>query len=83
MDKKVIPVFRIFDHKKAINFYVDWLGFKIDWEEREKGQPGYMQISKDYITLHLTEHHGDCCPGSKAFIAFSDLKKYHTDLVKL
>lgn len=30
--QKVIPVLRIFDYKKAIEFYVDWLEFKIDWE---------------------------------------------------
>jgi hypothetical protein len=25
---KVIPVLRIFDYKKAIEFYIDWLGFE-------------------------------------------------------
>jgi hypothetical protein len=26
-----------------------------------------MQISRDGIVLHLSEHHGDCCPGSKGY----------------
>ena len=82
MNKNVIPIFRIFDYKKAIEFYVDWLGFKIDWEERGKGKPIYMQVSKNSIKLHLTEHHGDCCPGSKVFIVFSDIKKYHERIIK-
>lgn len=30
--EKVIPILRIFDYKKAIEFYIDWLGFKINWE---------------------------------------------------
>ncbi len=30
--KKVIPILRIFDYKKTIEFYIDWLGFKINWE---------------------------------------------------
>ena len=30
--EKVIPVLRIFDYNKAIEFYVDWLGFKVEWE---------------------------------------------------
>ncbi|MEP7229033.1 MAG: glyoxalase superfamily protein [Ginsengibacter sp.] len=34
--QKVIPILRIFDHKKAIEFYIDWLGFKIDWEHNLK-----------------------------------------------
>jgi hypothetical protein len=32
MPTSVVPIFRIFDYKKATEFYVDWLGFKIDWE---------------------------------------------------
>ena len=27
--EKTIPVIRIFDYKKAVEFYVDWLGFEI------------------------------------------------------
>ncbi|HMT30094.1 MAG TPA: glyoxalase superfamily protein, partial [Bacteroidia bacterium] len=32
---KVKPIFRIFEYKKAIEFYVDFLGFKIDWENKQ------------------------------------------------
>src|SRR5882672_4488217 len=77
----VKPVFRIFDYGKAVEFYIDWLGFKIDWEDRPKDAPIYMQISRGDIVLHLTEHHGDCCPGSKAFVDFTGLKKYHGQLL--
>jgi len=31
---QVIPIFRIFDIDKAKEFYVDWMGFQIDWEHR-------------------------------------------------
>ena len=82
MDKKIIPVFRIFDYAKAIEFYIDWLGFRIDWEDREEGRPIYMQVTlRDYITLHLTEHHGDCCPGAKAFVLFDQIKDFHALLL--
>jgi Glyoxalase superfamily protein len=30
---QVIPVLRIFDYKKTIEFYIEWLGFVIDWEQ--------------------------------------------------
>lgn len=79
---KVIPIFRIFDAAKAREFYVDWLGFQIDWEHRfEAGAPLYMQISRGEIYLHLSEHHGDACPGSKAFIKFQNLTEYHRELL--
>jgi catechol 2,3-dioxygenase-like lactoylglutathione lyase family enzyme len=63
--EKVIPVLRIFDYKKAIEFYIDWLGFKINWEHTfDKNSPVYMEIEKDGLTLHLSEHHGDGTPGT-------------------
>ncbi len=66
--QKVSPVLRIFDYQKAVEFYVNWLGFKIDWEHVfEEGMPIYMQVSRDNITLHLSEHAGDATPGSKVF----------------
>jgi catechol 2,3-dioxygenase-like lactoylglutathione lyase family enzyme len=30
----VIPILRMFDIRKAKEFYVDFLGFKVDWEHR-------------------------------------------------
>jgi catechol 2,3-dioxygenase-like lactoylglutathione lyase family enzyme len=38
------PIFRIFDYNKAIEFYIDWLGFTIDWEDKPKDGPIYMQV---------------------------------------
>ena len=29
-----IPVLRIFDETKAREFYIDFLGFSLDWEHR-------------------------------------------------
>ncbi|MEO6315229.1 MAG: glyoxalase superfamily protein [Chitinophagaceae bacterium] len=75
MEKKehrVIPLLRIFDLSKAIEFYIGWLGFSIDWEHRfGENFPVYMQVSLGNITLHLTEHHGDCCPGGKVYIEYA------------
>jgi hypothetical protein len=57
--KPSTPIVRIFDEAKAREFYVDFLGFTIDWEHRfEPGTPLYMQVSKDTCVLHLSEHYG-------------------------
>jgi uncharacterized glyoxalase superfamily protein PhnB len=81
MNNKVIPVLRIFDYEKAVEFYVNWLDFTIDWEHRfEENMPLYLQISRDHITLHLSEHHGDASPGAKVFIEFSNIAEYHRSL---
>jgi len=62
---KTIPILRIFDEAKAREFYVNFVGFNVDWEHRfEPGLPLYMQVSKNGCVLHLSGHHGDCSPGA-------------------
>ena len=81
MTYKAIPMFRMFDVAKAKEFYVDFLGFGIDWEHRfEDDAPVYMQLSRGDLTLHLTEHHGDCCPGAKAFVVMEGVEALHREL---
>ena len=78
----VAPIFRIFDEQKAMEFYVDFLGFQIDWEHRfEDNTPLYMQVSRNGCVLHLTGHHGDCCPGGAVRIGIEDLEAYQQQLV--
>ncbi|MEP1035523.1 glyoxalase superfamily protein [Ekhidna sp.] len=77
----VIPVLRIFDVAKAKEFYLDWLGFKVNWKYQfEDSLPIYMQVSKGKMILHLTEHHGDCTPGSKVFIEIIGLKEFYKEI---
>ena len=73
-----IPIMRIFDVVKAKDFYVRFLGFAVDWEHRfEGGSPVYLQISKGDLILHLSEHHGDCCPGSTVFVWMKGIEDFH------
>ncbi|WP_257721732.1 glyoxalase superfamily protein [Hymenobacter sedentarius] len=77
----VIPILRIFDYDKAREFYMTWLGFRIEWEHRPEGSPAYLQIARGDITLHLSEHSGDCSPGARVFIDdFQELYAFHRQL---
>jgi catechol 2,3-dioxygenase-like lactoylglutathione lyase family enzyme len=79
---RTTPVHRIFDIAKAHEFYVGFLGFRIDWEHRfEPDLPLYMQVSLGGIHLHLSEHHGDASPGAKTLIATRGLAAYRADLI--
>ncbi len=70
----LIPVLRIFDGMKAREFYVDFLEWKIDWSHRiDENFPEYLQISQGGKIPHLTEHHGDACPGSTVRIAIEGI----------
>jgi catechol 2,3-dioxygenase-like lactoylglutathione lyase family enzyme len=79
---KTIPILRIFDEAKALEFYVDYLGFAVDWQHRfEPGQPLYMQLSRGACVVHLSEHHGDSCPGAALRIGISGLDELHRELL--
>ena len=79
---KTTPILRIFDEAKAKEFYIDFLGFRIDWEHRfEESFPIYMQISKDGCIIHLSEHHGDCNPGAAMRIETNELEAFQQELL--
>ena len=78
---QAIPIFRIFDVTKAREFYVGFLGFRVDWEHRfDETAPLYMQVSRDGLVLHLSEHHGDACPGSTVIVQTTGLDEYHREI---
>jgi catechol 2,3-dioxygenase-like lactoylglutathione lyase family enzyme len=78
---KTTPVLRSFDEAKAREFYLGFLGFKLDWEHRfEPGFPLYIQVSKGECVLHLSEHHGDASPGAALRIETDELDAFHAQL---
>jgi catechol 2,3-dioxygenase-like lactoylglutathione lyase family enzyme len=78
---QAVPIFRIFDLDKAREFYVDFLGFRVDWEHRfDDTAPVYLQISRNGLVLHLSEHHGDACPGSTVLVQTTGLEAYHREI---
>ena len=80
--QQTIPILRIFDEAKAREFYIDFLGFQIDWVHRfEPGLPLYMQVSRAGLTLHLSEHVGDACPGSTVFVRTTGINDLHAELI--
>lgn len=76
------PILRIFDEAKAREFYVDFLGFKVDWEHRfGEGMPLYLQVSRGGCVLHLSGHHGDCSPGAAMRIETDELEAFQQQLL--
>ncbi|KAL6871708.1 hypothetical protein HDV57DRAFT_270977 [Trichoderma longibrachiatum] len=81
--QSVIPILRIFDIKKADEFYLDFLGFTVDWDHRfDDNAPLYRQISKGNLILHLSEHHGDGSPGVNIRVMVKQgITGYHEQLI--
>jgi catechol 2,3-dioxygenase-like lactoylglutathione lyase family enzyme len=79
---RTIPILRSFDEAKAREFYVDWLGFTVDWEHRfEPELPLYMQVSRSGIVLHISEHHGDGAPGAHVRVDVTGVRELHAELI--
>jgi len=76
-----IPVLRIFDEAKALEFYVGFLGFQLVWRNGEAGAPVYLQVSLGDCSLQLSEHFGDGTPGSHVKIRTQELAAFHAQLL--
>jgi catechol 2,3-dioxygenase-like lactoylglutathione lyase family enzyme len=65
-----IPVLRIFAVDPALQFYVDFLGFTLDFggPNGGPGTPYYGQVSYATTTLHLAEAAYDASQGATVFV---------------
>ena len=79
---RAIPTFRMYSLEKAREFYIDFLGFKVDWEHRfEPDAPVYMQVSRQGLAIRLSEHHGDGTPGSVAYVMMKGVAELQRELI--
>lgn len=79
---KPIPILRMFDETKAREFYLDFLGFSVEFEHRfEADLPLYLGIARDGLQLHLSEHHGDASPGSTVFVPMHNIERLRDELL--
>ncbi|MBB6330739.1 catechol 2,3-dioxygenase-like lactoylglutathione lyase family enzyme [Chryseobacterium sediminis] len=80
--ERIIPILRIFDYQKTKEFYVDWLGFEIVWEHYfDENTPVYMEVKRENIIFHLSEHHGDGTPGTRIAVWGEGVPQYHQELI--
>ena len=74
MKQTVVPVLRISGADSAFAFYVDGLGFTVDWEYRhEPGFPVFAQLTRQGQSVFLTEHSDDCQFGGAVYFAVPDV----------
>ena len=73
----VSPILRVADLAASLTYYVDILGFKIDWQA-----PGIACVSRDRCSIFLCE--GDQGhPGAWVWIGVSDAAVLHSDYQQL
>jgi uncharacterized glyoxalase superfamily protein PhnB len=78
----VVPILRMFDVAKAREFYLEYLGFSVDFEHRfHETAPLFMGISRDGVRFFLSEHHGDGSPGAHITVNVEGIEALHAELV--
>jgi catechol 2,3-dioxygenase-like lactoylglutathione lyase family enzyme len=78
--QKVVPTFRITDYARSKAFYLDGLGFKVEWEHRFEPQfPVFACIQRDGMELFLTEHTGDCPAGGLVHLYVADVDAWYAE----
>jgi catechol 2,3-dioxygenase-like lactoylglutathione lyase family enzyme len=80
--ESAIPILRIVDVDKALAFWVGFLGFSVEWTHRTgDAGPTYLSIIRGDCRIHLSEHHGDGCPGAVVFVPVADIAALHAELI--
>lgn len=83
MSQRVTPQLRSTNWEHTRAFYEDGLGFRVQWEHRfEPGFPVFAEVSRDGLSLFLTEHAGDCQVGGAAYIVVDDLDALYREIMQ-
>lgn len=76
--EKIVPVLQIDDAEIAKDFYLNKLGFVLDFEWRhEPGFPVFMGVEKGDLYLHLSEH-GKGHSGTEVYVFVKDISVWHS-----
>jgi catechol 2,3-dioxygenase-like lactoylglutathione lyase family enzyme len=75
--QRVIPTFRITNYEKSKHYYVEVLGFTIEWEHRfNPNFPVFMSIVRDGMQIYLSQHQGDCQVGGLIHFLIPDVNAW-------
>ncbi len=79
--ERVVPTLRMFNVEKAKEFFVGFLGFKIDFEHRfGDNAPLFMRVSRGDALIYVSEHHGDGAPGTHISVQMRGVDEYCREL---
>jgi catechol 2,3-dioxygenase-like lactoylglutathione lyase family enzyme len=78
--QRVIPTLRIIQYDCSKAFYLDQLGFELEWEHRfEPTFPVFMSVAREGMQLYLSEHTGDCQVGGLVHFVIEDVNAWYRE----
>jgi catechol 2,3-dioxygenase-like lactoylglutathione lyase family enzyme len=73
MQEEVVPVLRVKDAHRAVEWYAR-LGFVKEWEHQfEPNFPYFVSIARGPIRIYLSEHMGDAVPNTLIHLYVNDI----------
>ena len=79
-EQRVIPALRITNYQRSKAYYVERLGFKVDWEHQfQPDFPVFASVVRDGMQLYLTEHSGDCKVGGLVHFLIPDVDAWYRE----
>ncbi len=80
--ESIAPILRMTDYDLAKEFYVEALGFSIDfqWPHQSDG-PVFLGLSRGPLRLWLSEHPDDCKLGGAISIAVDNVDQWYARLM--
>lgn len=73
MDEEVVPVLRVEDASRSVEWY-GRLGFVKEWDHQfEPGFPWFVSVTRGSVRLYLSEHEGDARPDTLIHLYVSDI----------
>ena len=78
--QRVIPTLRMTNYARSRGFYVERLGFTVEWEHRfGPNMPVFLSLSRDGMQIYLSEHSGDCEVGGLVHFLIPDVDAWHAE----
>jgi catechol 2,3-dioxygenase-like lactoylglutathione lyase family enzyme len=72
--EEVVPVLRVANAERAVQWY-ERLGFRKEWEHQfEPGFPWFVSVARGDVRLYLSEHTGDAPQASLVHLYVIDIE---------
>ena len=82
MFNSTISMLRVRNARQSQRFYEDRLGFRTTWEhDPGDGYPVFLEVSRDSVAFHLSEHAGDGPLAVQVYVNVADARKLFEELI--
>ena len=80
MLNRTISMLRVTDARASEELFCNKLGFQKTWEhDPGEGYPVFLEVTRDNVSFHLSEHEGDGPFAIQVYIGVSDAKTLYDE----